>query len=641
MRTASALHLSLSDVARLAGVQRPVATMWRKRPHEARPFPEPVATIGGQERFDAFEIADYLATTGRGNTRVEREDVAAHATLAGVAGLPESSVFTALTALLTLSVLTGEPLSGLTSAGVLALAADADPGDTYVRRELEAVAGDLATLAAHTDALADASYSVPAAFELLLRQQRRSLPGRAAVALRDEAVELVARVAGALAAEADWATPVFADVTDGSGDLLLKTIQGYAAEPAPSAATVPLDTPSARLVRRRLRAHDIHRIDAGVDDAGSALPAAESDGTVHVLQLPTVAAPAMPDVEVLDVIGDLLVQLAPDSRVVVIGPATALADQPANAEADRARDAVLRSGRLRAVVRLPAGLMVQSPRRHLALWALGPTYADVPIAERWTFVGDLSDTALDASVLEDVVTDVVASMTSPRVARTHAYRFARPVPTTRLIPGRKALVGSPIRRRDGAVGIVTLGDATDRRMCRVLPGNRVRPDDLLTHGRRAVGPSELLGESPIGGRAVDPVTFPSAYPSSRYTEPGDLVFCTAPRVAAWVDREGGSVVLSPARSVRVVGGGDSGIPPLSPDVIAADIARAAGAATGEAKDWRRWPIRLVPRERLAALKAELDRVAAERAALTARLADLDVQAARAIDEATRPQPEGH
>lgn len=642
MTSTSALHVSLSDVARLAGVQRPVASMWRKRPHATRPFPTPVAVIGGQERFDAFEIADYLAATGRGNIHVEREDLAAHATLTGAPGLTQPTAFEGLTALLTLSVLTGEPLADLTRTDLLALTADADPNDTLLRREVEAVSAQLELLAAHADALADASYSVPAAFELLLRQQQHAMAGRAAVALRAEAIDLVSQVARALAAEAAWDAPLFVDVTDSSGDLLLGAISGYAAEPAPSAATLALDTPSARLLRRRLQVHDIHRVDVTIDEDGDlTLPRRGFDGNIHVLQLPTLATPTMTDVQVLDTVGDLLVQLADDSRVVVLGPARALTDRPSSTEADRARDAVLRGGRLRAAIRLPAGLMIQSPRRHLALWALGPAHAEVPIAERATVVGDLTATALGASAIADVVTDVIAAMTSPREARTHAYRFASPVTTATLIPGRKALVSSRIRRGSSTAEVLSLGEAVARGMCRVLPGNRVPADDLIDTGRRVIGPDELTGTAAWGSRAVDPVTFPAAYPSSRYTEPGDVIFSTTPQVAARVDREGGSVVLSPARTVRLVRDPDRGIPPLVPDVIVTDITNAARSATGEAKDWRRWPIRLVPRERRATLTDELGRIAAERGALAARLAELDTRAARAIDDATRPREEGH
>lgn len=638
MTTTSVLHVSLADVARLAGVQRPVVSMWRKRELAGHPFPDPVGVIDGQERFDAFEVAGYLAATGRGNGHVAREDVAAHATLAGTDGLAEAVTVAGLTALLTLGVITDLPLGELDAQDVLRLAHESDPGDSLLRREIAALGAHIGTLAAHATALADASYSTPAAFELLLHQQsHRTLPDRAVLALGDEALALVAKLAGALAEDAGWETPLFVDTTDSSGDLLLSTVMGYAAEPAPSVATLSLDTPSARLLRRRLRVHDVHRVAIGVNAHGDfSIETGAFDGSVHVLQLPTLDRPAMSDVEVLDAVGDLVVQLDDDSRVVVIGPASGLTDRPVSAEIDRARDAVLRSGRLRAAIRLPAGLVVRSPRQHLALWALGPAHPDVPIADRWTVVGDLSGAVLNSAVIEDVVTDVVASMTGPRRIGTHAYRFGRPVATATLIPGRRSLVAGPVRTAAGGARMTTLGEAVASRMCRVIAGNRIRPEDLRPAGRRVIGPEELLGAVTPGSRTVDPVTFPSAYPSSRYTEAGDVVFCATPRVGVWVDREGGSVVLSPARTLRIVPDPESGIPPLVPAVIAADI-----NAAGDAKDWRRWPIRLVPRERQDALAGELDRIAAHRADLEAKLADLQVQAARAIDDATRPEQEGH
>jgi hypothetical protein len=95
------------------------------------------------------------------------------------------------------------------------------------------------------------------------------------------------------------------------------------------------------------------------------------------------------------------------------------------------------------------------------------------------------------------------------------------------------------------------------------------------------------------------------------------------------------VVLSPARTLRLVTDPESGMPPLVPEIVAADI-----NAAGNAKDWRRWPIRLVPRERQTELTTELDRITAQRADLETRLADLQAQAARAMDDATRPRDEG-
>lgn len=81
MSTAPSLLIDLAGVARLAGVQRPVASMWRSRFAAAPdPFPEPIADEGDRPRFDAEQIADWLARTGHGNNPEARADAAAAAT---------------------------------------------------------------------------------------------------------------------------------------------------------------------------------------------------------------------------------------------------------------------------------------------------------------------------------------------------------------------------------------------------------------------------------------------------------------------------------------------------------------------------------------------------------------------------------
>lgn len=641
MTGTSTLQLSLADVARLARVRRPVASMWRSRELGGTPFPSPVAVVAGQERFDAFEISDYLAATGRGNNATARDDLAAHAQFVVPAGIGGDTLFAGISSLLCLTAVTGESVGDLDHDDLLALAEDVDPDDTYLLREINALGDSARLAAAHTDDLANASFNAPAAFELALSQRvHHGLPGHAAVALSLDARTLVARVVTALASDAGWDAPALIDVTDGTADLLLATTQSNAAGPAPSVATLALDTPCARLARRRLRVNDVHRVDVTVTDAGDyAIPKA-GDGAVHVLQLPSAGDPAMTDVEVLDTVGNLVVQLADDSRVVVLGPASALADRPATKELDRARDAILRGGRLRAVVRLPKGLLVRSPSRALALWVLGPAHPNVPIADRWTVVGDLTHLSLDQTAVDDLVTDVLAAMASPRSALSHAFRFARPVGTSTLLAGRKALVDKPIRPVTTAVRVSSVGDLVSSRHVRILPGQRIDTADILTAGRRLIGVDEVVGGRPVGSRAVDPVTFAAAYPRSRYTEPGDVVFCTAPRVAAWVDREGGSVVLSPARAVRIVDDPNRGRAPLLPDVIAADINAAGAESGGRAKDWRRWHLRLVAPTRLDALSQALAAVDAEREELNTRLAALDAEARDLIHAQTHNREEG-
>ena len=72
--------LTMQDVADLAKVRRPVVSMWRKRPTVrgvSIPFPAPVSTVDGVERFASGEIVDYLRRSGRGNNADAPLDVPA------------------------------------------------------------------------------------------------------------------------------------------------------------------------------------------------------------------------------------------------------------------------------------------------------------------------------------------------------------------------------------------------------------------------------------------------------------------------------------------------------------------------------------------------------------------------------------
>ncbi|RFA22778.1 hypothetical protein [Subtercola boreus] len=76
------LRISLPGIAALAGVQRPVVSVWRTRASNyssgAR-FPLPVAERGGAELFDAHEVAAWLVETGHGNNPNALGDMAAFA----------------------------------------------------------------------------------------------------------------------------------------------------------------------------------------------------------------------------------------------------------------------------------------------------------------------------------------------------------------------------------------------------------------------------------------------------------------------------------------------------------------------------------------------------------------------------------
>ena len=63
---ASDLLISLPDVARLAEVQRPVVSMWRKRSApSSRPFPPSVPVEGAHEMFQRAHGPDHRRRGGR------------------------------------------------------------------------------------------------------------------------------------------------------------------------------------------------------------------------------------------------------------------------------------------------------------------------------------------------------------------------------------------------------------------------------------------------------------------------------------------------------------------------------------------------------------------------------------------------
>lgn len=656
------LLLSLADIARVAQVQRPVVTMWRRRTGSAREnFPQPVEGLPGPERFDARDVVDYLELTGRGNNPQAGADVAAFTELRAVCPLDPASLVDALTALLCLRVIIGEPLAGYSAGRLRTLASEVDPADRMLVREIAGLGDDLPALAQHTDALVDASYAPPAAFELVLRRERQVVAGFG-VRLHDDAHRLVAGIARGLADDAGLDGPTYADPTDGGSDLLLAVRSAYGELPAPEVSCGGQTSRAARLARRRLRVHDIPLESEPIEDDAVVQ---YSGAVVIVGQFPSPGQPTMADPEILDAIDNIVLQMDDRQRAVLIGPASAIADRLPSAEADVVRDRILRLDRVRAAIRLPQGLIPQSSRQSLALWVLGPAHPHVSVERRWTVLGDLSNTHLSEPVIDDLISDVVASMGEEATVRAHAFRFAVRTPTAGLIVGRRPLIGpvppTPSRPTDAArlavriddlttrlapstvsalrVDVrpdadvrtrtaITLGEAVVRGHCRVIPGNRMDPADLTApSGAPVLGAAELTGDLPPGHRYVDRLSFAASNPAGRYTEPGDVVFTTSPAVRAMADEDGGSVVVSPARVIRINTGNPGG---LVAHVLAADINSTDPAA----KRWQLWRARQTPPDQRAALAMALLAIERTKADAHQRLADLGELATTVIDGIT-------
>jgi hypothetical protein len=643
---AAALHMTLSDVAALARVQRPVVSMWRKRSAgSAHPFPERAAVAGGRELFDADQVAAWLAATGRGNNTEALNDVAAFARMPGAAGgaqgdTVQRDTLNGLTALLTLKELTGRALGRMGPDELLDVADECDPDDLFLYSELENLGAALASTAAFADRLVDSAYNAPAAFEELLAARfRLGLREHADTALTDSAVALVSSAAVELAATLEGDTMI-ADSTRGGSDLLMGVMHA-SGESAPLTFLVSDDDGGAgRLLRRRLRVHGADGGHIRVDPSGEF---AVEGPVVHVAQYPSVGLQGMDALQILAAAEHLVLQMDDQQRAVIIAPARVLCDVPLAAGAAGLRSGLLRTGRVRAIIRLPQGLLVSKPREAQALWVLGPSFAEVPIAERWTVVANLSTQNLSEDARQDVVSDIVASMGNRATVRAHSFRFARLVQTRLLLASRQSLVavqpGDSVRapgvaetvlRVEELIRLLLTSTTEPARSHAVIPGapnakaqatsvqeliaagnlkyiksNRLDDAHLTAKdGTRVWGPAELLEPHAAPPRRIGLLDFTAAYPAGRLTEPDDVVFCTSPRPAARVDVEGGAVVVFPARVLRIDDGDPGG---LVPDVVAADINRMAPPD----KDWRQWRLRRTPdaqrqplRNALAALQHE-------------------------------------
>lgn len=620
------LHMTLPDVAALAKVQRPVVSMWRKRSSGSQfPFPEASCQINGMELFDAGDIAAWLEATGRGNNPEARNDIAAFARMmapANAEGQDGRRMFNGLTSLLALKVITGQELSRSTTDELLDAADEADPDDLFLYAELEALGPELSALAGFTDRLADSAFSAPAAFEkLLARRFREGLREQSDTALTDPALDLVASAAMELAQKLD--APPFVDATPGGSDVMLRIVQQFGETRPLTLLIGDHNGGPARLARRRLMVHGADSEHVEIDAQGAF---SVNGPAVHVAQYPAPGEPGLGTTEILEAIENTVLQMDDRQRAVVIAPARLLCD-PLSGEAGRLRSDLLRSGRIRAVIRLQAGLLPAKPREPQALWVLGPCYEEVPIAERWTMVADLSTTPLTPDVRQDLISDIVASMGTRATIRAHSFRFAK-LPQTRVLLARKGSLveAPPVKRRatsaNGAEAALRIEELI-RFLLHEQPGLPAIPEvqpaahgnqpgaapvqDLITagnlrylngnrldesrfnprEGRRVLGGQELRNPHSARPRFISLLDFTAACPNGRPTEPGDVVFCTSPRPAAKVDHEGGNVVVFPARILRIDDGDPGG---LMPDVVAADINSLPEAA----KVWRNWRLRRTP-----------------------------------------------
>jgi hypothetical protein len=631
MPTSSPLLLDLAGVARLADVRRPVPSNWRRRFASTNdPFPPAAMELGGRVLFDAMSVAQWLARTEHGNNPDAVADAAADAAPADFDVADPSHVAT-IDALLALRSALGEPVSGYPTDELQRRAAMADPDDSCLVTEICAAH---ATWAEWADLMADAAYSPIQASRLLERRHAatRSSAGSSGP-LSTPAEALLVGLAEALRVDDQAELVVNAGITPSLVAELVARVGDHV-----DLVVSPL--PEGRRVRRRCLCD------------GLALPAKESAKDaprLFIERLPSTATESA--FEMLHAVDELVLAMRDHDRAIVLAPAAVLVETITLLEG-LARTDVLRTGRVRAIAKLPTGLLVASPRAALALWVLGRESGDVLPADRFTAIADLTDTALTAATRADLTSDVLAAMGSPRDVHAHAFRFTRLVRTTSLLASRRPLVSGESPRGIGSRSIRDLSalldqaflglgeDAPDfspaalpsptapaapvehliaKRHLKVIAGTRIAVDELSDSGLTVVGAGDLDDPARIGDRRVDPLVFAARHPTARLTVAGDVVFRTAPTAKAWVDTDGSKVVSHPARVLRISSADPGG---LVPELVAADI---EGSTSGPGA-WRRWKLRRVVPQAAAPLRGALADLASRREALGRRIKALDTYA---------------
>lgn len=674
---ATPVHLlCLNDISLLARVRRPVVTTWRARhARRADPFPPPARVVAGQELFDLEQVVSWLEVTGSGNNPQARQDAIAFTLTAAEVSI-DAAVFAGLTALICLRGATG-PLPN-DADDLLDAAERFDGDDELLFTELEVLGSRLEPLARYAELLVANAFAACDPFdELVRRRQRGTRHPLVHPALR----RLAARTAVVLADQAGFTDPTYVVRRVDDVDLVVgaatQVERRGSVQVAVTQTREEWESADARLTRRWLHVHGLTPSPIVADAEGAyELP----DQAVVVLRLPTASTDRFAD---LDEISNLCLNLASHSRAVVIGPSASLTDallesrRPGRPPADGtglspaglSRSDALRTGMVRAVVRLPQGLLPEQSRARAALWCLGPS----PSTPSSTLCADLTQT-LDAGRTNDLVTDLVAAMQGPHSEVARQLSTARFRPTSDLSVGvgvgdlvtptvREVHLGSAasttnlldvltraatdvpgIRRPElqvtseaATLRRTSLDEAVRQRQIVLVPGARVETSATSPGADLPVvrHPADLGRRTELPGLSV--IALATAYPHVVLTEPGDIVVTSVGGPTAAVDHLGGLVVAYPARILRCHRPREStaeeraelaarGLHPaelaeqaFTPEAVAADI----NTLSADASNWKSWPLTVVPTDQVANLERALAELAERRARLDAARADVD------------------
>lgn len=600
----SAPTLTLQDIADLARVRRPVVSMWRNRPTvrgQFLPFPEPVEPVGAVERFDRDDVVAWLERTGRGNNHEARLDAPA-------LSAPDGVALEDLVTLLCLAATSGEELAQTTAGERGSLARGVDSEDQFLLREIIATSPASDTLR-FVDDLVEASFGPAEALGRL--EHGRLTRALGARDLTSEALDLVRAVAGECALHLDSEGVPLVHAGD-SAALTLALADGF------THLVVPGASPAHRALLRR-----------------AALRGIEATSTKTSPNIRVLSALGVDIDDALDEIDNTVLDLDEGELAVVIGSANLLCDE-LRAEREQNRAQTLRSGNLVIALRLPRGLWREAHRQALGLWVCAgnrsvqrPLVADLAAFTDDEF--DLRDLAADVTgalesegarayrylrphdlplILSSRTTVVPRGMRAVRLATTDVERHLKKISAATLITSApirtfdvlaEAASGSTLLRRR------SLGELKDLRLAQVKRGSRFDADHADENGSVAV-----LSAGDGGTKLrLDPLDVVRLYPRAAHTEPGDVVFTESPLPRALVDDQGGSLVASPSKILRL--DPKAGI---GPHAVAAIINQTRSETT----EWQTWNVPILEPTAADQLEEALIAAAAYESSLQRHLA---------------------
>jgi N-6 DNA methylase len=597
------LLMTMTDIAELADVQRPVVTTWRRRYAD---FPAPAGGGESQPLFEPRDIADWLLATGRISRELADQELSLF-TLTGLAARYDGpDVIAAVTALLCVRFLAGEsePLSdgaGDPVAAARTLARTIDPNDRMVLTEIRAIPLIAGWLIRQVDDLVEASWTCQAAFERVMAARHRFGGGPlSAGAVTPALARLIAELSGAAERGRRDVQVRVADPAAGHGDLLAAVASVLGPDHPPVIAAAEANPALARLLRRRLLVHGVAEHDLDVR-TGTELPDGPAAPDVIVTQVPYQPGEARDVEAVFNMVDDAAVRLSAGRFGVVLGPASVLVgDFPPYSAEERARADLLAGDMVEAVIRLPGGMVPFRPGYETALWVLTQARDS-----RWrgrVLMADISDRELTHQVISDLVEDVTTWRRDGYVPGGHSRVFGQQVAVRDLIDPPRPLTissrpASPREHSEDAarrVALVTqrgadldrigatatadrphvpaellaavdlfapvelrpraetVGALVKGKILSLHQGTRIKPEHITPAGHHVVlGPDEVLGIRRPGERKVDRALFARTHPAGRLTAPGDVLVTTVPRPGVMVDTRGYAIAEFPVRILRI------------------------------------------------------------------------------------------